>query len=182
MYWRDKNEHYDRIDQRISIFQNKSEWKWKYDFAENLVNEHVSFYTEQWFSKEEAWILIKLPDRVREFFWLKTTLELFNFYHTWNYSDFFQIFINHIENSNRIFTLEQMEFLTEQLNLWLKSIKSPYVKNLVEKILEKVREKEVTESKSKIDSKLNELSSYFFMDRTRMDWKDLSLLLATKVY
>lgn len=182
MYWRNKLEHYDRIDQRISIFQGKSEWKWKYDFVENLVNEHVSFYTEQWFSKEEAWILIKLPDRVRDFFWLKTTLELFNFYYAWNYSEFFQIFINHVESSNRIFTLEQMEFLIEQLDLWLKSIKVPYVKNVVEKIIEKFSESNITEAKSKISMTLIELSSYFFMDRTRMDWKDLSLLLASKVH
>ncbi len=156
---KDTIQHYNRMWQRTDILFQKPEWKWKVDFMANMVEEHLSFYTKQWFSVEEANVLISIPARVRDFFGLKVTSELYKLIDWWEFVTFFNKLKEYFTDCTNEFGAFELEALFQQMT-GRKTIKESkeWIKNNIHSIINS-EEQNWTE---KIYDVLRDLSYYYF--------------------
>lgn len=154
-----KQDHYDRISQRFSMLSWKVDWESKIHFMQNIIDEHVWFYTSQWFSIEEAHILIETPDRVRDFFGLNITCELRKLYLKGKKQDFFQWINNFFWTTDKVLDAFTLEALFEQMKS-VKSVKD--VQIWVKDSIMGLFWKNPQENKKKINIILWEISFFYF--------------------
>lgn len=113
-----KKEYYDRMAQRLDLLDNKVNGeKPYYDFMQNMVDEHLKYYIDLWFTKEEAYILIHFAsDRIKEWLTERGILDLLNIFTSWDIEDFFYKISDLIDqNSQKFKKFEDIYELLVQL-------------------------------------------------------------------
>ncbi len=97
---RTPEEHLSRMWQRLLILAWKPNWKWRIDFAQNMIAEHVRFYTEQWLTEDETFLAMKIWKWLKDFFWIKNMINFVNYIKYWDINWAFNIITSFFENKN----------------------------------------------------------------------------------